>query len=186
MSNLRKCRCGQIIPSKRNYCDACYLEVLQNYQEKSKEYERAMETWNSMSIDQQAAAHRSEESFQLQVWTIGFFLIAAAGFGYWLNSWTVAISIGIIGIIINMAFSYIVGRVFRGIVMGALFGAVGAFVTFIIDNVSEFGWFDNFSWVNSQVAIIIIGIAFIVGIVCEIKGVFHASATPIKPTLPHS
>ena len=54
-------RCQASIPKGRNFCTPHYMEALAEYESSMVNYQNELSVWNSMSAQDQAAAHAAAE-----------------------------------------------------------------------------------------------------------------------------
>jgi hypothetical protein len=198
MANVRKCRrCNTIIASGRDYCDAHYLEALQNYNEDMERYERNMDSWNSKSSNVKDYLNRAAEDETRRdisgnigclagAFLGGFIFISGAKFmEYNLHNleWKgILIGIGSIflfgmilgGILRNFP---LIGRIIRCLFIGTIYYLlIGGLIGYMV--------FDD-KITNHTTFLIVTGlISYLNALRQELSGSFFSTAAPRSPSKP--
>ena len=185
---MNKCRrCQASIPSGRNFCTAHYMEALATYESAMASYQQDMNVWNSMSTEEQEAAHVRAEESSVGVYAgfVGF--IVGAALWYVLskeNHIDAVIGIGILLISISVFTLIKPIRVFIGRFTRLIVHAAGYFVGIWIIGAIISIWSPFIKENSSALTAALAMFVLIISAYLETTGGHHASGAPSMPSKP--
>lgn len=162
-----------------------YEYKLELYKEEMERFNERSALWNDLSSDEQHHYHRNAEKGTLRDWTIGgVCLIGIAGYLYfsqhgyignilWLYTGAIVVGSGVILLPLYKIF----GRILRGSVIAA----IGAGIAYLLI------WFiqRQTSGIPSDIVkYVISGVAALLLFLSELRGAYHASGAPKRPSRP--
>lgn len=186
---MSKCsRCQASIPSGRNYCTAHYMEALATYEAAMASYQQDMNVWNSMSVEEQSAAHvRAEDS---SVGSYAGFVGFIVGAVVWYvlakdNNIDALVGIGIL--IASVAIFTLIKpiRIFIGRFTRLVIHAVGYFIGIWIVGAIISIWSPFIKENSSSLTAGLVLLVFVISAYLELTGGHHASGMPTMPSKPN-
>ena len=175
--------CEATIADGYRYCGAHYKEVLAEYEVALAQYHADTARWDRLSDEERAALNRETERSSLRRYAMGLSVILS-GLAYTSLELTPPQGAGVIigGLMISASVRPVMislGRVARSLIKGSTYiliaGALGVLASL---------WVEPLRAHARELLVSGGGLCILFSVIAEVRGRYHASAAPIKPTRP--
>ena len=179
--------CSEEIPPGRRYCRMHYEEALAAYEARLVEYERDLDEWNKLSIEERSDANREAESSSILAFaaSLGAILGGCAwAYLYFTRKLDALYGLmivvgGAIGLAVIPPVRYLAGKLMRTTMFALLYVGILSAIVWLLGKMSNV--------VTDHLREFFIGAAC-VGVIAaaarELLGHHHASAGPVRPQPP--
>ena len=179
-------RCQASIPTGRNFCTPHYMEALAEYESSMVNYQNELSVWNSMTAQDQAAAHAVAEQSAVGGYAgvVGLIIGALV----WYKKFPdVDALVGICILVGSVVLFTIIQpiRILAGHLARLFVHAIGYFIALWIAGAIISIWSP---FIKENSAVLSMGLAFavlVLSAVLEVSGGHHASGAPTMPSKPN-